>query len=930
MTHIVRPVLPAALKVATTQQKPTFIVVGPTGRELRELAGVSLKVGAVIEPFGTLARDSADVDASLLINQAVDAFGSRKDVVGVIGTDDVGSVIAASVAERLGLPGPASAALLSAQHKLTSRIAQQAALSPENMPEFRAVSLDATEAPLPFPFFLKPVRGHLSMLATRIDNIDQFRAALAEARAKLPATTKAFADVQSSAGLTGGVEVQSMIAESIITGDQVTVDGFVSRGEVQTLGVVDSVMYPGTKSFKQFDYPSRTPVAVQQRMQDLAAQVARSAGLDETMFNVEMSYDPGTDKLQVIELNTRMSSQFASLYEAVDGTNPYELQLALASGQKPSFERKKGQFPFASSFALRTFEDHRVAAVPRAEDIERLTGQSPDLRVEVLVKEGQRLSESPQDTESFRYGIINLGGHSREQLAARRDEVIKQLDLKLEPLSSAERFEVAVAGAGDWIGQPGMTSQIPAGRIDGMHRIYTSGRVASGEHGYLTQYFLDQVGLQGANVTPDVVHTYAYFPEGHPGTESHKGGGRDHLMAGPDGAASSHGKKGSGTNPRYSAINGTFDLSNFRRNGLLELQETLVEQAIGRRINELRGPVVPHDQLAVLPAWVQQAIAEAVPKGADSHWTNHLAVQVDRDLRIPRESMLPASSEQAARLVGFQTLFNIGHGAMAPANVAAGHFLDLGHMSFNPPVTSGLYRCATCVGNEGSTANAPDWFLSSLGHYYPGADRNSYTFNVDAKQAGSIVLEAMKLLNSTAAPVEVSASELVALQKAWKEELPFMPNIEYEQHLLGFGERLLGAKLPGDFKPHKLSVGLRFIMQVAGLRQTLPSAEADAAKQMLLRMSVDRAAVGELYALFERALQSARPTAEMLKPLYDQDLPTNLMIERLKTSLGNVEFLDMESVQRHARSFLETETKPVEISPERFYEEMVNTFRVGK
>ena len=68
--------------------------------------------------------------------------------------------------------------------KLESRRIQAEAV-PEATPQFAAVDLDEPDppAPLPYPFFLKPVAAHLSQLAYRCDGPADFAAALAEARA---------------------------------------------------------------------------------------------------------------------------------------------------------------------------------------------------------------------------------------------------------------------------------------------------------------------------------------------------------------------------------------------------------------------------------------------------------------------------------------------------------------------------------------------------------------------------------------------------------------------------------------------------------------------------------------------------------------------------------------------------------------------------
>jgi hypothetical protein len=46
-----------------------------------------------------------------------------------------------------------------------------------------------------------------------------------------------------------------VLCEDLVGGEQFTVDGFVYGNEVTILGIVDSIMYPGTMSFASFEYP---------------------------------------------------------------------------------------------------------------------------------------------------------------------------------------------------------------------------------------------------------------------------------------------------------------------------------------------------------------------------------------------------------------------------------------------------------------------------------------------------------------------------------------------------------------------------------------------------------------------------------------------------------------------------------------------------
>ena len=96
-------------------------------------------------------------------------------------------------------------------------------------------------------------------------------------------------------------------------------------------------MFPGTLAFARFDYPSALPQSVQARMAEIATTVMEGLGFDNGLFNIEMMYDRETGRVAIIEINPRMASQFADLYEKVDGTNSYEVLLAVGQGRAPAF-----------------------------------------------------------------------------------------------------------------------------------------------------------------------------------------------------------------------------------------------------------------------------------------------------------------------------------------------------------------------------------------------------------------------------------------------------------------------------------------------------------------------------------------------------------------------------------------------------------------
>jgi ATP-grasp domain len=361
-------------------------------------------------PAGTEVADPRDEIHRILACYR----GARID--GIVSTDDYpGSSLAAIVASQLGLPGVAPAINLRCQHKYYSRMDQQR-LVPQAVPLFQLCE-EGFPAPrsLPYPVFVKPVKSFFSVGAYRVGTeAELFR--LRE-KSDLGAT---FFDpfetlLKEYTGLGLGART---IVENLLQGVQATIEGYVQHGQVQIIGVVDSIMFPNALSFQRFEYPSSLPPAIQERMADIARTVMAGIGFDHGLFNIEMMYDPTRDSIHIIEINPRMASQFADLYEKVDGTNTYEVLFDLALGGRPALRYRQGTHRFAASCVLRIFENAFVARVPAAEEIAQLRARYPDVRVEVLATAGRRLSQEMQDGSSYRYGIVSIGGHDRDDVLA--------------------------------------------------------------------------------------------------------------------------------------------------------------------------------------------------------------------------------------------------------------------------------------------------------------------------------------------------------------------------------------------------------------------------------------------------------------------------------------------------------------------------------
>ena len=181
-------------------------------------------------------------------------------------------------------------------------------------------------------------------------------------------------------------------------------------------------MFPNKISFKRFEYPSCLPETVQTRMGVIAQKFMNGIGFNNGLFNIEFMYNFDKDTISIIEVNPRMASQFADLYEKVDGTNTYEIATALAIGVQPQFKRNQGQYKKACSLVLRTLTDYMVQSVPSHDDIQKFYELFPDARLQIFASAGQRLSDLFQDGKSFRYGLVHLGGRDRQDILQKYEQ----------------------------------------------------------------------------------------------------------------------------------------------------------------------------------------------------------------------------------------------------------------------------------------------------------------------------------------------------------------------------------------------------------------------------------------------------------------------------------------------------------------------------
>ncbi len=425
------------------------LVLSPTSRERSQLPAITNKLNCEIifdvfddDYFDDFLGEDPDVTKPVLkIVDLIESTVEKYKHAGLAGVTSAvgypGMSAAAVIAEKLSLPGAPPQAIMLCEHKYYSRIFQQK-FAPEATPNFHLIDPEQPEtfkSELSFPCFLKPVKSCMSKNAYTVQDQGSLRR-LSE-QALLPRQfTEPFNEmVRAYTSLTQ--HATCLLQEELLSGTQVSLEGYVFNDRVCVMGVVDAIMFPGTMSFKRWQYPSLLPEPVLERMTAIAAKFFNGIQYNNALFNMELFYNPETDRIDIIEVNPKIASQFPNLFEKVDGFSTYQTLLEVAINQKPETKKASGAYKVSASCVLRIFTDQYVHATPSAEEIASVIQEFPDTRVQIYAKTGQKLSEQVQDANSYRYGLIDLGAQSVEELESKFERCKATLSFDFEPVNAS-------------------------------------------------------------------------------------------------------------------------------------------------------------------------------------------------------------------------------------------------------------------------------------------------------------------------------------------------------------------------------------------------------------------------------------------------------------------------------------------------------------
>ena len=237
-------------------------------------------------------EEAASVDAIV-------AAAAMAPISGVVAVGDRPAILAARVAEALGLRGHPAGAVRDATHKLRTRIRLHAAGLA--VPEFRAVPVEADEASLldgvTFPCVIKPMALAASRGVMRADTPRELVAAAARLRRLLETpVVRVLRDPANDA----------ILVETFVPGREVAIEGMVTDGALTVFTLFDKPDPLDGPFFEETIYitPDTLPAAVRRNVIAEVDRAVRALSLTNGPIHAEARVDG--DRIVVLEVAPRL------------------------------------------------------------------------------------------------------------------------------------------------------------------------------------------------------------------------------------------------------------------------------------------------------------------------------------------------------------------------------------------------------------------------------------------------------------------------------------------------------------------------------------------------------------------------------------------------------------------------------------------------
>ncbi len=259
----------AAFLAAARRLRVTVVVGSDQPQALEALA-----------PGSTLTLDFLQPETAA---RTIAAFATAYPLDAVVGVDDETTLTAALAAEALGVSHNAVAPVAAARNK--RRMRELLAQTDVPSPPFACFSIDDDPAEvvrqITFPCVVKPLSLSASRGVMRADDAVQFITAFQRLVAMLHIPELA---------VRGGALARQILVETFITGQEVALEGLLTRGQLKVLALFDKPDPLDGPFFEETLYvtPSRLPGLVQEAITVCTAHTVQALGLREGPVHAEL------------------------------------------------------------------------------------------------------------------------------------------------------------------------------------------------------------------------------------------------------------------------------------------------------------------------------------------------------------------------------------------------------------------------------------------------------------------------------------------------------------------------------------------------------------------------------------------------------------------------------------------------------------------
>lgn len=337
---------------------------------------------------------------------------------GIIGTDDTTTVLAANVANRLGLPHnpPDAVRIAGRKDKARACLAHYGV----RIPRFQILDLqhplDEQLANFDFPGVVKPVGLSASRGVIRVDDREQLAIAVERIRAILASEHQLAEEVR-----------QTLLLEQFIPGQEVAVEAMLYDGELEILTLFDKPDPMDGPFFEETYYvtPSSLSQPIQQAIQKEVLAACRAYGLREGPIHAECRIND--EGVWILEVAARtIGGLCGRLLHFGTGQQLEDLVLAHAQGKRIDVARRDGaagvlMIPIPQAGILKRVEG--LLAAQRIPGIEE---------VNIQIRDGYELVPLPEGGSYL--GFIFASGDTTRQVEQALREAHACLNIVVAPL----------------------------------------------------------------------------------------------------------------------------------------------------------------------------------------------------------------------------------------------------------------------------------------------------------------------------------------------------------------------------------------------------------------------------------------------------------------------------------------------------------------